>query len=157
MPAEAITAIGVVLAGLFGFLVNLAANKRQQRADQHTATLGMAQLNHTAETEFRNTIMTELKETRAELKLTSEKLNEKINAQGIQIAELTGKIKVLEGSESHLKTEVVRLTTENTMLKSKNSELNDENEIQGQEIAKLNGRLSVYETQAPPPAQVQTP
>lgn len=150
MPPEILTFIGMLLGGgLFTFLANVLAGRRQRATEQQTNNLGLATLNQTTETKFQEMVMAELKETRSDLKLT----NEKIQAQSLQIAELSGKIKVLEGSESHLKLEVTRLTAENVLYKSKNSELNDENEIQGQEIAKLNGRLSVYEAQAALPRQ----
>jgi chromosome segregation ATPase len=69
-------------------------------------------------------------------------LNERINAQALEIALLTGKVQTLEYSENTLKLENARLVSENKGLHKKIEELDDENILQAQKISELSGRLA---------------
>ncbi|GGR00396.1 hypothetical protein [Deinococcus ruber] len=127
LGTAALTALGLFFAPKY---------KRDESKIQ--AEIERAKLLQTAEDNFQTRVFTALEKSEAKI----DQLNERINAQALEIAKLTGKVQTLEYSESALKLENARLLSENTHLKQKVEELDDENILQSQKIAELNGRLA---------------
>ncbi|WP_407569902.1 hypothetical protein [Deinococcus altitudinis] len=90
---------------------------------------------------------------RAEAKIAL--LNERINAQALEIEHLTGKVQILEHSECALKIENQRLLNELDRLKRGREALDFENQAQALKIAELTGQIT--QVTAQPAALPVTP
>lgn len=149
MAAEWVTMAGLLLSGgTLGALTNMAASRHRRDEAKLASEVQRQAHQQTAEDKFRDDLITRVDRLQAAL----DTQNEKLSAQAVEIAELRGKVQVLEHSESFLKLENARLVVENAALKATNTELNFENEQQMARIAELSGRLAVYEAATSPGA-----